>query len=100
MGRVIIAIPVGREADPDRVTSILLQCAADNSDLLDDPPPIVLFKKIGDFTKDFELIAYVADVDFAAQVSSDLTFAIDRALRAENIGDIPHRTILLERSSH
>ena len=97
MGRVIVAVPVGRDSDPDRVTAILMKCATDNSDLLDDPPPNVQFKKIGEITKDFELIAYVADVDFAAQVASDLTFAIDRAFRAEKIGDIPLRTVLLER---
>lgn len=100
MGRVIVTIPVGRDADPDRVTAILMQCAKDNSDLLSDPPPVVNFKKIGESTKDFDLVAYVADVDFAGQVSSDLTFAIDRGLRAEKIGDIPPRTIFLERASH
>lgn len=100
MGRVIVSIPVGRDSDPDRVTAILMKCAADNSDLLDDPPPVVQFKKIGEVTKDFDLVAYVADVDFAAQVASDLTFAIDRALRTEKIGDIPPRTVFLERSSH
>lgn len=100
MGRVIVTIPVGRDADPDRVTAILMKCAADNSDLLDDPPPIVQFKKIGEVTKDFDLVAYVADVDFAGQVSSDLTFAIDRALRAEKIGEIPPRTVFVERTSH
>jgi len=97
MGRVIVSIPVGRDSDPDRVTAILMKCAADNSDLLNEPPPNVQFKKIGETTKDFELIAYVADVDFAAQVASDLTFAIDRALRAEKVGDIPPRTVFLER---
>lgn len=99
MGRVIVSIPVGRDADPDRVTAVLMRCAADNSDLLSDPPPVVQFKKIGETTKDFDLIAYVADVDFGAQVASDLTFSIDRALRAEKIGDISPRTVFIERSS-
>lgn len=100
IGRVIVTVPVGRDTDPDRITAILIQCAKDNTDLLDDPPPIVQFKKIGETTKDFDLIAYVADVDFAGQVSSDLTFAIDRAMRAEKVGDIPPRTVFVDRINH
>lgn len=85
VGRVIVPVPVPKDSDCDEVATILRDVAGANSEVLEDPPPRVLFKKIGDATLDFELICFVPEVETAARVSSDLTFTIFRRLRSENI---------------
>lgn len=89
VGRVIVPVPVPKESDCDEVAKILRDVAGANSEVLEDPPPRVLFKKIGDASLDFELVCFVPEVETAARVSSDLTFAIFRRLRDENIIKTP-----------
>jgi potassium-dependent mechanosensitive channel len=84
-GRVIVPVSVLRTADPARVAELLSACAADHADVLKTPPPRVFFKKIGDANLDFELMAFVVDVDLQARVQSDLNFAIFKALSAEGV---------------
>jgi small-conductance mechanosensitive channel len=84
-GRVVIAINVLRNQDPARAAEILSECAADHPDVLKNPPPRVSFKKIGDTWLEFELVAYVTDVNLQQRVQSDLNFALFRCLSAEKI---------------
>ena len=85
VGRVIVPVPVPKDSDCDQVSAILRETAESNSDVLEDPPPRVLFKKIGDAILEFELVCFVPEVETAARVSSDLTFVIFRRLRSESI---------------
>jgi len=48
----------------------------------------VVFMNFGESSLDFQLRAYVPDVDRRLRISSDLRFAIDRAFRANGI-EIP-----------
>ena len=65
--------------------SMLLEVAAKHSEVLDEPAPRVLFKKIGDSMLDFELICFIGNVDTAARISSELHFAIFARLQASGL---------------
>ncbi len=94
-GRVVVTIPVARDADPDLVIRLISDVAAANTVILNEPPFAVLFRKLGETVKEFELICFVADVDQTGKVGSDLLLAIDLALRAHGLGDIVHKTIFV-----
>ncbi|PZU94822.1 MAG: DUF3772 domain-containing protein [Chelatococcus sp.] len=79
-GRVLISLSVPRALDAGEVRSMLAEIAASHGDVLQKPPPTVLFKKIGTGTIDFDLICIVAEVDIVGRVNSDLNFAIHKRL--------------------
>ena len=84
-GRVIIAVNVLRNPDPVRAAELLASCANTQPDILKDPPPRVVFKKIGDTWLEFELVAFVSDVNLQQSVQSDLNFSLFRCLNEEKI---------------
>ena len=63
-GRVIAPVSVPRTADPVRAAEIIAECARAHAEVLKEPPPRVLFKKIGDAWLEFDLVCFVADVNF------------------------------------
>ncbi|MBD3846121.1 mechanosensitive ion channel family protein [Bosea sp. SSUT16] len=79
-GRVLIALTVPRTLDAGQVRAMLSEVASNHGDVLQKPPPAVMFKKIGTTTMDFELICVVADVEITGRVNSDLNFAIQKRL--------------------
>lgn len=88
LGRIIVAIGVSYDSDPERVREILLECANKLETILKEPKPSVLFMGFGNSSLDFELRCFVADVDTSLGTRSDLRFAILRAFRDEKI-EIP-----------
>ena len=89
VGRVLISVPAPRHADADQIADMLRGAANDHGDVLEDPPPRVLFKTIKGDELSFDLICFVSDVDMVARVSSDLTFVVFRRLRGLGIGTPP-----------
>jgi small-conductance mechanosensitive channel len=85
-GRVVVTVPVPRASDPDRVAEIMRSCALAHREVMSEPPPRVLFKRIAETTIEFDLVCFVDEIDGLARVASDLTFAIFRALRDAGIG--------------
>jgi small-conductance mechanosensitive channel len=83
-GRVVLPIAVLRNQDPVRAAELLTACAAAHPDVLKEPPPRVNFKKIGDTWLEFDLIAFVADVDNQSRVHSELNFAVFKRLTEED----------------
>src|SRR5215203_507981 len=94
-GRVIAPVSVPRSADPVRAAQVLVDCARAHADVLREPPPRVLFKKIGDAWFEFDLVCFVADVNFQARVQCELNFAIFQRLTAELI-IVPPGTPMLD----
>ena len=84
-GRVIAPVSVPRTADPVRAAEIIAECARAHAEVLKEPPPRVLFKKIGEAWFEFDLVCFVADVNFQARVQSELNFALFQRLTAEHI---------------
>lgn len=79
-GRSLISIAVPRTLDASEVRTMLSDVARDHGDVLQKPAPMVLFKKIGTTTMEFDLICVVGDVDIVGRVTSDLNFAIHKRL--------------------
>ncbi|GAA0251268.1 hypothetical protein LNAOJCKE_3894 [Methylorubrum aminovorans] len=79
-GRVIISVSVLRSKDPVEAAEMMVACAKAHPDVLKEPAPRVVFKKIGDPFLEFELIAMVVDVNLSQKVQSDLNFSVFKAL--------------------
>ena len=79
-GRVSITVSVLRNQDPVRAAELLMTCALAQADVLKEPPPRVVFRKIGDPFLEFELIAMIVDVSLGQKVQSDLNLAVFQTL--------------------
>lgn len=84
-GRVILPVQVLRNQDPVRAAAVLVEHASRHPDVLPEPAPRVMFKKIGETWLDLDLVCFVDDVTKQLRVSSDLNFSIFRALVEEGI---------------
>lgn len=87
-GRAEVAVGVAYGSDTELVEKILLDCAAQHMDVVADPEPLVLFMNFGESSLDFELRAYLKNVEKRLSTSSDLRKAIDKAFRENGI-EIP-----------
>jgi potassium efflux system protein len=91
VGRLSIPIGVAYGSDTGLVERVLLEVANAHPDVIKNNPEYrarVVFMDFGESSLDFQLRAYVPDVDRRLRISSDLRFAIDRAFRANGI-EIP-----------
>lgn len=88
IGRLKIMVGVSYDSDPRQVEEIIRQCAVDNQYILTAPKPWVHFKDFGASSLDFELRAYLRDVDMVSRAGSELRFAIFEKLKEANI-EIP-----------
>ncbi|EIM25121.1 DUF3772 domain-containing protein [Microvirga lotononidis] len=86
VGRVLVSVPVPRASDPDQVAEIMRKAALAHREIMSEPTPRVLFKKVTENTIDFDLVCFVDDIDSAGRVSSDIYFEIFRGLRKAGIG--------------
>ncbi len=90
-GRVRVPVGVAYGSDTRKVEEILLAIAHDHPNIISDSsisPPKVLFMNFGDSSLNFELRAFIRNIDERLQVVSDINFAIDAAFRKEGI-EIP-----------
>jgi small-conductance mechanosensitive channel len=55
---------------------MITACAQAHSDILKEPPPRVVFKKIGDPFLEFELLVWIVDVSLGQKVVTDLNFSV------------------------
>jgi potassium-dependent mechanosensitive channel len=83
--RSIIPVGVAYGSDVALVMQTLKECALAHPGVLKSPEPQVLFRGFGDSSLDFELCAWVADLDTRGQVASDLHQDIDRRFRQAGI---------------
>lgn len=89
VGRVIVSIPVPRATDPDVMAELMKRAALAHREIMSEPNPRVIFKKVTENTIDFDLVCFVDDIDSAGRVSSDLYFEIFREMRKAGIGVPP-----------
>ena len=90
-GRIRVPVGVAYGSDTEKVKSILLAIAAEHPSVITDgsmTEPKVLFLSFGESSLDFELRAFIKNIDERLQVISDMNFAIDAAFRREGI-EIP-----------
>ena len=88
-GRVVVTVPVPRASDPDQVADIMRQAALAHREVMSEPTPRVLFKRIAETLIEFDLVCFVDEIETAGRIQSDLYFAIYRALRQAGIGSPP-----------
>ena len=88
-GRIRVQVGVSYDADPEQVSKILVDCAAQHSNVVNYPKePRVRWLEFGDSSLDFELLAFIVDIENGANTRSDLHFAIFKALKDAGI-EIP-----------
>ncbi len=76
------------------VRDLLLECAKNVEDVLDNPEPSVLFEDFADSSLNFSLYFYVSDGMKSPKIKSDLRFKIDAIFRQNKIAiPFPQRDI-------
>ncbi len=88
-GRIVILLTVAASADPEKVREVLVAIAKANPLVLTIPAPQVLFTGMSATALNFELRAYVGDVETMHRVKSDLHFAIFQRFKEENFLNLP-----------
>ena len=83
-----IDIGVAYGSDVELVKKILLKCAEEEPDAVQEPKPIVLFEDFAASSLNFSLYFYVADGMESPLIKSNLRFRIDKAFK-ENAISIP-----------
>lgn len=83
--RVLIKIGVAYGSDLDKVKSVLLQAAHENSRVMTDPEPQVFFLAFGASSLDHELRLYVRELRDRSYTADELNRSIDRLCRENNI---------------
>lgn len=95
-GRVIVPVGLAYGSDTQKARRILLEAAGRHADVLKQPAPLVLFRSFGESALQFELVAYLADVNRSLSVASDLCFAIYESFAQEGIQfPFPQRDVSL-----
>lgn len=87
--RLVFRVGVSYAADPRQVTELLMRLAREQPQVLDDPPPIVVFQEFGDSALAFELRVHVPRLDDAIPTRHALNVGIHEAFRAAGI-EIPY----------
>jgi small-conductance mechanosensitive channel len=92
-GRVIVPVRAAYGTDPEQVRDLLLKTAQQHPQVINDallaPAPIVLFRRLGEFAMEFEVRAFIRDIEYFLSVVSDLNFEIERVFRENGI-EIPY----------
>lgn len=86
--RLEIAVGVAYGSDINKVKALLLECAAEASNILNYPAPFVIFQNFGESSLDFELRCFSNDVHSSLSNKSNLRFLIDQKFRENHI-EIP-----------
>jgi len=86
--RLIVQVGVAYGSDVQKVTQILLRIAQDNPFVMKFPAPAVFFMNFGASSLDFELRAWVADIDIRMKIKNEIHYEIDRLFRENDI-EIP-----------
>jgi small-conductance mechanosensitive channel len=100
--RVRIRVPVGVAygTDPEKMRSVLLAVAEAHPDVLKEPAAAVFFDSFGDSSLNFELAVWTVNRAHAPRrFRSEINFAIEKALRENNIEiPFPQRVVHLRPS--
>lgn len=97
VGRIVIPVSFTYGTDARKACETLMQVAAAHPRVLRQPGPFVFFKEFGPSSMNFEVIAFVADVDTMKSVTSELCIEIDAACRRDGLSmPYPQRDVHLD----
>ena len=85
VSRLVVVVGVAYGSDVRKAESELLRIAGENSHVLSDPAPNVVFRSFGASSLDFELRVFIQHRELWAVVTNQIHFAIDEAFRKEGI---------------
>lgn len=94
--RFQVEVGVSYSSDADQVTTVLLQCAGQQVEIINDEhhAPFVRFHDFGDSALIFYLMFWTNDIFMVEQVKSELRYKIFKAFRENNISiPFPQRDI-------
>jgi small-conductance mechanosensitive channel len=94
MSRQSVTVGVAYGSDVEKVSKILLECAAEHKLVMKNPAPYVLFKDFGASSLDFELRFYVKDINSGWTAPSDLRYMINKRFIEEGI-EIPFPQVVV-----
>ncbi|WP_330202938.1 mechanosensitive ion channel domain-containing protein [Cyanobacterium sp. DS4] len=95
--RIIIPIAVAYQSDLVLVTELLLQSAYQESRVVAQPSPEVLFVGFGDSSLNLELRVWINPIDQEPEIRSNLNFIIEYLFRQHNITiPFPQRDVWLK----
>ena len=86
--RLSLSVGVAYGSDVPMVLQTLEECTRENSHILKDPAPFIIFMGFGDSSLDFQLRVWIDDIDYINVVRSELNQGIDRKFRERGI-EIP-----------
>lgn len=86
--RLTIPVGVAYGSDIARVMQTLAEIAKENTSVLKDPPPQILFASLGASSLDFDFRVWLSDYGDRRRVQSELLLEIDRRFREQDI-EIP-----------
>lgn len=89
VGRVIVSVGVAYGSDTRQVERLLLEAAREHPMVLTSPAPSAYFMAFGADALEFELRAYLRDVNWVLTVKSDINFAVDARFREAGI-EVPY----------
>jgi potassium efflux system protein len=81
IGRIIVAVNVGFDSDPEVARELLIAAAKAREEVLAIPAPVVLFSEFADWALKFQLICFVDDALLAERVRSEVNFDVLRRMR-------------------
>ena len=85
LGRFLVTVGVAPGTDPEIAAGILTQVVNAHSKVLRFPAATIQLARFTNYSIEFELRGHVADIFEAAQVSSDLRFALSKAFKEKGI---------------
>ena len=88
-GRVIVPVGVAYGEDPRKVEAILMDIAQGHPMVLRRPAPAVVFQGFGPDSMDFEIRAFLRDVNWMLSAKSEMNFSIVRRFEEAGI-EIPY----------
>ena len=85
VSRLVVLVGVAYGSDVRKTESELLRIAGQNSHVLSDPAPNVVFRSFGASSLDFELRVFIQHRELWAVVTNQIHFAIEEAFREAEI---------------
>jgi len=86
--RIEIITGVAYGSDPHKVRKLFLEILEKHPDVIDYPPPMVLFNDLGESSLDFRLLFWTSNISEWLRIRSEMVFKIHDMLKKEGI-EIP-----------